>query len=51
MKDIKESTKMKMAQLTREGNCKKQFHSGHGTYIRSVDKLNSYKCDPIKCPS
>jgi len=58
MKDIKESAKMKMAQLRREDIvvlwgkfklcCKKQFHSGHKTYIRSIDTLISYQCDTFQ---
>jgi hypothetical protein len=61
MKDKKGSPKMKVTQLTREdivvlwGGAndvgRKKIHGGHETYIRSVDKFNSYQCDPIKCPS
>jgi len=59
MKDIKESTEMKMVQLTREdivvlwgsANDVARDNSVVGTKLISADKLNSYQCDPIKCPS
>jgi len=59
---MKESAKMKMTHLTNKRRysgimvrcnccCKKQLCGGHETYIRSVDKFNSYQYDPIKCRS
>jgi hypothetical protein len=60
MKYIKESAKMKMAQLTRQGivvlwgssNDVARNNSVVGMkHIRSADKFHSYQCDPIKCQS
>jgi hypothetical protein len=51
---------MKMTQLTREdivvlwggaNDVARNNSGGHETYIRYVDKFNSYQCDPIKCRS
>jgi hypothetical protein len=59
IKDIKEPAKMKTAQLIGEdmvvlwggSNDVARNNSVVGMKYKSADKVNSYQCDPIKCPS